>query len=102
MSMVAMIEECPRWRLIASGCAPLLINNATDVCRRSCARSVGGSPAVRTVGLHTFPVDTTRSGGRVFPGLGGVGILALVVPETRKEGHTCRTIIGSSEMSGVW
>ena len=35
----------------------------------------------------------------VFPRFCGVGILESVVPETRKEGHTCRTVIHPSSVA---
>ncbi|MCH7670127.1 MAG: hypothetical protein IIC71_13155 [Acidobacteria bacterium] len=42
---------------------------------------------------------TNRGNTLVCPQFGGVGILESVVSETRKEGHTCRTVIHPSSVA---
>ncbi|HEX9762007.1 MAG TPA: hypothetical protein VGA97_02805, partial [Acidimicrobiia bacterium] len=54
MSMVTMIEEWPRNRLIASGWTPWLMRIATAMWRRSCTRKPSGSPAAFTAGHQMF------------------------------------------------
>lgn len=54
MSIVTMIEEWPRNRLIASGWTPWLMRIATAVWRRSCTRRPSGSPAAWTAGRQTL------------------------------------------------